>query len=169
MECEWYENFPDDRDVNNRDVWNECLSSMELGSEHEIELRPVIENFLIPDNINAIKFNGNWQFLEDSHSAETVTTKSVKRFQSIVKRPMGYPIWFFAGYPDVATWFTDLCDVELDSDAEKAHELVFGTYNESTFEKDFVDSESRCIKDKHLRTLINHYLTNVKSKLECAG
>lgn len=157
------------KSVNYRDVWNELLSSMELGSEHEIELRPVIENFLIPDNINAIKFNENWRFLEEPHSDETVPTKSLKKFQPFINRPMGYPDWFFAGYPDVVSWFTDLSN-DSNSLAETALiEAVFGTYNESTFNTDFIDSESRKFKNKHLRTLINYYCANIKRKLECGG
>lgn len=157
------------KNVNYRDAWNESLLSMDPGSEQEIELRPAIENFLIPDNINVNKFIGNVDFLEHSPSAQMVPTKSVRRFQYIVERSMGYPIWFFAGYPDVASWYTNLCDVDSDSLAEKACETVFGTYNESTFETDFIDSKSRNIKNKHLRTLINHYCANIKSKLECTG
>lgn len=156
------------KSINHKNLWEEHLQSIEPGSEQDRELRPVIERFFMPDNIDFNKFIANYQLLTDEHTLTSCPTKSTRGFQRRENRPIGYPIWFLASYPDVASWFTQLFIEDIHS-AEKTYEAVFGKYDEAALENEFLDQESQMIKTQYLRTLINYYLANVKRKLECAG
>jgi hypothetical protein len=153
---------------NHRELWSDYLKSMPEGSDEEAEMRPVIENFIIPDNINFNKFMANISLLLNSGMARSAPSVSARRFQDRLNRPGGYPLWFLACYPDVASWFTDTCDQNV-NDLAKAYEPIFGNFNEATFEQELIDQNMQKIKVSKLRKLINYYLANISSTLECNG
>lgn len=84
----------------------------------------------------------------------------------MTNRPSGYPEWFLAAYPDVASWITSQIDAVtvggMVSEAEAIFHNIFGNITEN----ELLGSDRR-IKAQYLRVLIDHYRGEAGRVLEC--
>ena len=101
-----------------RRFWEDALgeevrSILSIGSANEA--KEIIEDFLIPDKIDPLRFRCNCEALllrgMPSGATELLglkkshePTQSVSEFTSVLDRPSFVPLWFIAGYPDVLLW-----------------------------------------------------------------
>ena len=73
--------------------------------------KQIIQNFLLPDNINPKLFYANLQYLEvgimELYEGEYEPTTNIEEYGFITHRPFGYPLWFLAAYPDVTRWLSN--------------------------------------------------------------
>lgn len=143
------------------------------GAASDEDLRSMINQCLVPDKINPIRVSCNLiflshlgmpsfsvvniirllsRFLTDEYDEEFDPTLSVKEFADVTNRPMVFPIWFFAAYPDVARWITDKALQDKNS-----VEGIFDRYL----------TRGRVIKINHLRVLIDTYRNETGNTLEC--
>lgn len=145
-------------------VWENLLKGMEEDEKCPKEIKQIVSNFLIPDNISPNKFLANWialfrhwspSRLDDGQNVNP--TPSLQMFSFVTNRPLGYPEWFLAAYPDVASWVT-AC-VEED-------ENVFREIFDNISEDPLLDN--RRLKDRYLRTLIDTYRKETGRRLECS-
>jgi len=146
-------------------VWENLLKEMEQDEEGTKEFRQIVGNFLIPDDISPNKFRANWialfrhgvpSLLDDGENVNP--TPSLQMFSLVTNRPLGYPEWFLAAYPDVASWVTT--SVEED---EETFSNIFGNISDD----ELLDGEGR-IKGEFLRTLIDTYCMETGRTLECS-
>ncbi len=161
-----------------RKNWTKFLETIEGTTDYK-ELSSIMNNFFIPDQISVSNFKGNYAVIADIYytmspwhrSSIPLPTPSAKRFDTI-DRPLGYPLWFFAAYPDIAKWFTDIADNKDDINSHlKLVSKIIGrtdlSNNESLFESICVDSKTDKLNLFFLRKLVDYYTSNINSKLEC--
>jgi len=150
-------------------VWLSLLKGMKDDDiESTKELKQVVTSFLIPDKISPFKFRANWialfgLFIDPRRGLLPLSdndfnpTPSLERFSYVVSRPPGYPEWFLAAYPDVASWFTDRIDK-----GESVFHNIFGNISDN----ELLDSD-RHLKGEYLRALIDNYRKETGRALEC--
>ncbi len=125
----------------------------------------VVNDFLVPDKINADLFRANIEVMDvgmlELYQGQYEPTPNIERFIYYTHRPMGYPLWFLAAYPDVAEWFTaNIKDnMNLFYTATDTNEEYFK--DESNFDNDK-------FKTNILRKLISYYIKTVNNSLECS-
>lgn len=170
--------FGKDASTQNSDaVWLNLLTEdTDPEGEGTKELKQVVTSFLIPDKISPFKFRANWIALSQQgfmfdDDDDINPTPSLQRFSRLVtNRPGGYPEWFFAAYPDVASWATSLADaVTVGAAAPEAETILFHNIFGKISEVDrneLLDSD-RHIKGEYLRALIDHYRRETGRTLEC--
>lgn len=105
-----------------KEEWEEFKNQkIDILANEKESIIEMIDQFMIPDNINVTKFVANYMILKNGsreiYSASSKLnnepdlsnegTFSIEFF-SPIDRPLGYPLWFIAGYPDVVKWFSDL-------------------------------------------------------------
>lgn len=145
-------------------VWERILKGVEGGEE----FKQIVLGFLVPDKIRPVKFRSNWIALSrwgipaaHEHEENVGPTPSVGRFcRSFLDRPLGYPDWFLAGYPDVASWVVD----GLREEGEVILRNMFGDLSED----EWLDKGGH-IRARHLRILIDNYRRKTGLTLECSG
>lgn len=117
-----------------------------------------IENFLVLDNIDLLKFKANYEILKNEtkeiyqataklHSEPDISesaTSSIYKLGPIINRPFGHPEWFIAGYPDVVNYFSLL--------EEHKMENIFGAVS-----KNEVLNENGKFKIPFLRKIVDMY------------
>ena len=137
------------------------------------ELKQIVRSFLIPDKIIPFKFKSNWIVLsrgglpplfDDNENINS--TPSLQRFSFVTNRPLGYPEWFLAAYPDVASWFTSQVDAITVGASASDTKILFHNVFGNIGENELFDSDRR-IKGEHLRVLIDHYRRETGRTLEC--
>ncbi len=145
--------------------WQKLLDSMT--SEQKEFWKSLIDDFILVDQIEHDAFKANINALSDESfhlRQDPLTdhlTKTISRFTSPLERPLAYPLWFFAAYPDVVAWITDLAD-----NSNKMLLKIFGCENEEQFEAmNPLDNEHH-FKSEFLRKIIDYYIQNVSSQLE---
>jgi len=98
-------------------TWTDVLKEVELRLDSE-EVQYIVNSFFIADDIDPVLFRSNYRVLvpelrpivevlcgvKDSSHA----TPSLVDFQYVESRAPGYPLWFFAAYPDVVRWFRNM-------------------------------------------------------------
>lgn len=141
--------------------WNDALERIIDGKDAG-EIKCIAADFLIPDNIIPIKFNVNWSVLLDPHShapnrhRQSGPTPSLEKFYSVVDRPPGFPKWFLAAYPDVASWVSE------QENMQSFFHKIFG----KVAEDQLLDGE-QYLKREYLRGLVDTYRKNIADRLEC--
>jgi len=146
--------------------WDEYLRQ-----ENSIDpkLRNVITVFFKPDIIDKYVFFANYVMLSDPieslmhdsvlgnkyHlSNDYHPSSSIIYFKALFRRPLGFPRWFIAGYPDIVLWTqNNLSTIESDPWFKKVN-------NE-------LDDSFSALPVSYLRTLIDFYKTRVNKQLEC--
>ena len=101
------------------------------------------------------------------------TSKSISSFTFVANRPMGTPLWFLAGYPDVMNWFKDQQKKYIKShnrdydgwETETAKLYGLDIEDKNVDENQIVDSEGR-LRPKYHKNLVKHYKNATGKKLE---
>ncbi len=137
-------------------TWNDTLNSTLISSD----LKEVIIEFLIPDNILMGAFLANFSCLPLTSlkipkqiSVVGACTKSIKRFASMPTPPI-YPDWFVAAYPDVLRWLLETPE----------NSKVYRALDESSainIKISFLE------KKKFLKAIIKEYAIKNEVVLEC--
>lgn len=143
------------------------------GPASDEDLISMINHCLMPDKIDPMKVSCNLiflshlgmpsfsvvniirllsRFLPDEYDEEFDPTPSAREFADVKNRPIVFPTWFFAGYPDVARWITEKALHDKNS-----VEGIFDRYL----------SRGLIIKTNHLRVLIDTYRNEMGHTLEC--
>ena len=151
----------------NKLKWKKFLANMEEIPEKVI-FTQIVNEFFIPDSVDIRKFMANYKIL--SHGSRELYksstellkepdfsqdgTPTIDTFLNILDRPVGYGKWFFAGYPDVIKYFSDLED-------EKITRFILS----NSLEENHVD-EKNMLKLEYLRKMVNEF-KNKGNKLEC--
>ncbi len=95
-------------------MWHTLLTSevLECMQVSEDETNDLI-SLMSDSKIDPEKFSGNLEVLltgsnRSGYGRKALTsTPSVCKFMFSLDRPLGFPLWFLAGFPDVAAWATD--------------------------------------------------------------
>ncbi|MDP3024504.1 MAG: hypothetical protein Q8O10_03115 [candidate division Zixibacteria bacterium] len=145
--------------------WESLLEGMDKDDEDVKEFKQGVASCLIPDKISPDKFRANNLLLSTrgipqllDRNEQLSPTPSLKRFYLISDRPMGYPQWFIAAYPDVVSWVADNIEQE-----ESILHNIFGNMSD-----DELLTGKRRTKVKYLRILIDTYLKETGLPLECS-
>lgn len=99
-------------------MWGTLLGKEGLSIASEKEVKAIIEDLIIPDRINPLAFSSNYEALlgggtpsareflglEKGHQP----TPSLSYFTLAADRPLAFPLWFIAAYPDVLLWFVNV-------------------------------------------------------------
>jgi len=101
------------------------------------------------------------------------TSKSISSFTFVANRPMGTPLWFLAGYPDVMNWFKDQQKKYIKShnrdydgwETETAKLYGLDIEDKNVDENQIVDSEGR-LRPKYHKNLVKQYKNATGKKLE---
>jgi len=93
-------------------------------------------------------------------------SSSVIEFRKIIDRPVCYPAWFFAAYPDVVKWMCDISEASLKNSNDYT-EQIFAEIEQCLPEGKYDPSESAKFNINYLRVIIDTYKSKIKKKLEC--
>jgi len=156
-------------------TWESLFEDVRVDDQQEAkEFRQIATSFFIPDNISPSKFRANSielvrspmidQLLDADDTTER--TPSMQRLSSVGNRPIGYPEWFLAGYPDVVLWAADMFSPMRVSRNEIDENLSRRTFGSIRDENELLDGD-RFIKHRYLRELIKAYRENTGRNLEC--
>jgi hypothetical protein len=161
-------------------IWKDLFHSSEvedlpIASKEDIE--EIIDMFIADridpeifiSNLEAL-LRGGMPSLNDFLGTEEKpkTSKSISSFTSIVNRPMGTPLWFLAGYPDVMNWFNDQEEKYSDQDGwetEMAKLWGLDAEDENINENQSINSDGK-LHPKYCNNLKKHYKETTKKKLE---
>jgi len=124
------------------------------------DFKNVIKDFLVPYKISLLKFFLNKEYYEDpfpvdmqnNHKQIAPSLRIIKKNPSEVA--MGYPIWFFVAFPDVALW-------AMKGDG---HDLIIKRFGHLTEEDLIYNNEIRPVI---LDETIKLYQDFTKKPLEC--
>ncbi|MBU4293915.1 MAG: zinc ribbon domain-containing protein [Actinobacteria bacterium] len=166
-------------------IWKDLFHSSEaeglsIASKEDIE---EIIDMLIADKIDPQIFISNLEALlrggmpsfNDFLGTEEKpkTSKSISSFTFVVNRPMGTPLWFLAGYPDVMNWFNDQEEKHIKShnrdyddwETEIAKLWGLDTEDKNINENQIMNSDGK-LHPKYCNNLKKHYKETTKKKLE---
>jgi len=166
-------------------VWERLLGKEGLSIASAKEVKKIVEDFIIPDKINPLAFSSNYEALLRGGipsarellgiEKDNQPTPSLPHFTFVANRPLVFPLWFIAAYPDILLWFENVGEeyIEVhgqDEDGLTAfHKKVLGTDSAapSLKEEDLIDSKGN-IRSKNLRNLVQAYKDETGKELETA-
>jgi len=166
-------------------VWERLLGKEGLSIASTKEVKKIVEDLIIPDKINPLTFSSNYETLlrGDIPSARELlgiekdnqATPSLPHFTFVANRPLAFPLWFIAAYPDVLLWFENVGEeyIEVhgqDEDGLTAfHKKALGIDSAAPNlkEEDFLDSKGN-IRSKNLKNLVQAYKDETDKELETA-
>ncbi len=128
--------------------------------------KSIIKDFFKPDKISTTKFGNNleiaqatWEkmIFNKNELDKIQITPTMHFYKDVMDRPLGYPDWFLAGYPDVAYWLSQ--NIE-----QLQYQRPFNAFSEK--KEYFI--ENGFVKPNVLRIAINYYKQNINDKLECS-
>lgn len=153
----------------NEMVWRQALEQTELQGASLGEMKAWAEKFFIPDNISPGSFFDNYQKLSDSYSFDSKYTPSLESFLRVMDRPMAFPIWFIAAYPDVTKWFVDEKVESLnEGEQEKFFEdLATKAFGAKDLDAAKVQDSEGHFKAEMLRAVIDIYKDSRGAQFEC--
>jgi hypothetical protein len=141
--------------------WDNYLRSTENVDKKFYE---IINTFLKPDIIDVNKFFENYRLIsqpEEFFYCPPVAEEPIKHtptmpfFTNFMHRPLGFPEWFFAAYPDIVYWIS--FNLEKFESEKRITELL-----------DSLDhSVNSYIPNTILRMIVDYYKKNVQKYLEC--
>ena len=157
-------------------IWRDLFHSSEaegLSIAPKEDVEQIID-LLIEDKIDPKIFLSNLEALlrggipsfndffktEEKHK----TTKSISYFTSVVDRPMGTPLWFLAGYPDVMRWLNDQQEKYIKShnrdydgwETEMAKLFGLDIEDENINENQIMNNEGK-LRPKYHKNLVKQY------------
>jgi hypothetical protein len=168
-----------------RKMWEGLLGKEGLSIASVKEVKDIIEDLIIPDKINPLAFSSNYEALLRGgiHSTEellgiendTQRTQSLSHFTFVANRPLAFPLWFIAAYPDVLLWFENAGEEYIETHGQDEdgltgfHKKVLGIdpANLNLKEKDLIDSKGN-INSKNLKNLVQSYKDETGKELETA-
>lgn len=166
-------------------IWEDLFHSSEaegISVASKEDVKQIIE-MLIADKIDPQIFLSNLEVLlrggmpsfNDFLGTEEKpkTTNSISYFTSIVDRPMGTPLWFLAGYPDVMHWLNTQQEKYIKShnrdhdgwETEMSKLFGLDTEDENINENQIMNSDGK-LRTKYYNNLIKHYKETTKKNLE---
>lgn len=164
-------------------AWQSCINDSEINSDSYSAVSGtknfgyVIENLLIPLEIDYVKFSSNLLFLGyegdkrmssgnyDDFTASKITS-SVKMFQRRYNRPSLFPIWFIAAFPDIVSWLNSAKDETANI---KMNEIFFNGIEEDKLDK-LTDKESSIEEVTEIfKKMVGNYMEFIKNSLETQG
>ena len=100
-------------------MWESLLGKEGLSIASEKEVKEIIEDLLIPDEIDMSTFISNYEALVRGGTpsatelltgiaTDNQSTPSISDFTFALNRPPALPLWFIAAYPDVLLWFVNV-------------------------------------------------------------
>ena len=130
------------------------------------DYQQIILDFLIPDSINPKLFQANVNFLDigmrDLYNGKFEPTESIDEYGFITHRPSGYPLWFLAAYPDVASWYSE--------QYKKDEQILFKVTEKSEEyyrdEKNFINNR---FSNQILKKLICYFKAHSGERLETSS
>jgi len=163
--------------MQNSVTWESLFGDIEADDPEEAqEFWQIVTGFLIPDNISPTKFRANnidlvrtplTDLLLDEADKKAVPTPSLKTLRSVGNRPIGYPEWFLAGYPDVVIWAANIFSPMRVSRNEPLAKNTFrDILGNISSENELLDGD-RFIKHRYLRALVEAYRRKTGRILEC--
>ncbi len=93
----------------NARIWENSIASLPEGDPQVHQFAHYAREFFIPDNIAPAVYLANVAALTGQGAEDTSVrpAPSVDRLTIPQERPLAFPTWFLAAYPDVALWFKD--------------------------------------------------------------
>jgi hypothetical protein len=154
-----------------KNEWKKALHSNDLPSE----LREAVNDCLIPLCIHPGKWVENLVWLETQGMpqlqgvSECHPTSSVKEFTRRMDRPNGYPTWFLAAFPDVASWASNLiadADFKQDARAVAVRENLYARYI-TVYPDDNHQTPDGHLSLCFLKNLVEFYFNCMGRRPEC--
>lgn len=149
-----------------------------------------VVSLMVESRIDTAKFSGNLEVLltgghraiEEMYPAASggrtplPSTLSISKFARFIDRPLGLPLWFLAGFPDVAVWAGDKQGASFNSsvDEKKRIEttamLLGADINASQNSDDMnFNNNDGTLRSRYLRNLITNYIRKTEKSLEVAA
>lgn len=140
--------------------------------------RPLID-IIIPNRVHPQTFANNLEYLAHQGSplrlgphllgvgVDYSPSNSAREFERIGDRPSGYPLWFLAAFPDVASWMSQLVEQAERDDATSQHALSRLDERLHGLDLDARDA-GQYLTAPYLRLLVDWYKETTQRELECA-
>jgi hypothetical protein len=152
-------------------AWKQIMDTPDL----PLEMRKIINDCLIPMCVHPAKWVENTVWLETHGMPELQGVKnprptpSVLEFKRPMDRPRGYPTWFLAAFPDVASWASKLmADADLGGDARAVEmkENLYARYL-TVYPGDLYEAVDGKLSLPFLKNLAEFYMNCKGSRPEC--
>jgi len=149
-----------------------------------------VVSLMVESRIDAGKFSGNLEVLltgghratEEMYLATSgggnllPSTLSISKFARIIDRPLSLPLWFLAGFPDVAVWTGDEQGASFSSSVDEEERIettamLFGADLNASQNSDDMnfDNDEGTLRSCYLRNLITNYIRRTGKSLEVAA
>lgn len=154
--------------------WERVLSNPDSDDVFEYSFQIVsftdaVASVLKPLRVNFTKFMSNLIYLvQGGNDARLKTdplmrryrvrTRSIHKFGSFKRRPLGMPIWFMAAFPDVVDW--------INSGTLEKNCVLYEGIEEDLLESVLEDWRESSEKTQVMRKMVENYLRKVKPYLE---
>lgn len=154
-----------------RRAWRQLTGAPDLPSE----MRTVIHDCLIPLCIDPLKWIDNTVWLETqgmpqlSGGKDLHQTPSVREWTRRLDRPMGFPVWFLAAFPDVASWAAKEAgerSLKHDARALAIQENLIARY-ETVYPGDITQTPDGKLSLCYLKNLAEFYYNCLGRRPEC--
>jgi len=106
-------------------LWEDTLGSEGLDVASGKEIDQIVNDILVPNRIDPMKFYGNYlaisginemPFWTDSSSPVHEPTESVGEHLQLHTRAEIFPEWFCAAFPDIVTWHNEVMENSMTTD-----------------------------------------------------
>ena len=171
-------------------MWHTLLAPDEL--EYILVARDEIDDvvsLMVESRIDTAKFAGNHEVLltgghraiEEMYPAASggrtplPFTLSISKFARSIDRPLGLPLWFLAGFPDVAVWAGDEQGASFNSSVDEKKRIettamLLGVdldASQNSNDMNFNNNDGT-LRSRYLRNLITNYIGKTGKSLEVA-
>jgi hypothetical protein len=171
-------------------MWHTLLAPDEL--EYILVARDEIDDvvsLMVESRIDTAKFAGNYEVLlsgghravEEMYPAASggrtplPSTLSISKFARFIDRPLGLPLWFLAGFPDVAVWAGDEQGASFNSSVDEKERIeitamLLGVDLDAFQNSDDMNFNNNdgTLRSRYLRNLITNYTRKTGKSLEVA-
>jgi len=135
---------------------------LKKANPHIKDFSIIIDLFFKPDIIYYEKLINNLNYIEENVIWPTdldkiKITKTLIFYKEKINRPLGYPNWFLAGYPDICYWLSQSYLLY-----KEKHPLFKILNNENNADTDGY------MNFNTLRLIIDYYKKNISKRLECS-
>ena len=168
-------------------IWHKLLAPDNQTFEIVLseELDDVI-SILVDAQIDPKTFGGNlcellseglpsFSSIFDLEQRSLPTSPSVKKYTSVINRPVAVPLWFIAAFPDVLHWLNESqakihrCASSEDTSVKEFDELLGLNMNQAD-DVDISQYQNRKgqLRSQYYRNLVHNYLKRTGARLEVA-
>ena len=148
-----------------------------------------IVSLMVESRIDTAKFSGNLEVLltgghraiEEMYPAASggrtplPSTLSISKFAQFIDRPLGLPLWFLAGFPDVAVWAGDKQGASFNSSVDEKERIEITAMllgvdlnaSQNSDDMNFNNDEGT-LRSRYLRNFITNYIRKTGKSLEVA-